>query len=95
MEIPFSSSADYEEAHQASVEMFRILQRRRAPSGSTPPSGEPAFTYESCYLRELRTFLDVAAGKAPYPASIAGELRTVSVVDAIQRSAAEQREVKV
>lgn len=46
-------------------------------------------------LREMRSFLDAAAGKAPYPASIAGELRTVSVVDAIQRSAEEQREVKV
>lgn len=95
-ELGFDEARDWEEARQASREMSEILARQRTRAGQMPSAGTASFTYESCYLREMRHFLDAASGKKPYSMTDAGEeLQTVRTFHAILRSSEEKRELAV
>jgi predicted dehydrogenase len=76
--LTFDQAEDWDEAMRASKEMVQILARTKARSGAVPSGNQTAFTYESCYLREMRHFLDAAEGKHPYTlATIEEELHNV------------------
>lgn len=95
-EVPFEEAADWNEAVEASREMSEILARPRARSGQPPSATTGSFTYESCYLREMRHFLDAASKRAPYTmTNIQEELQTVRTFHAIVQSSEEKREVRV
>jgi predicted dehydrogenase len=95
-EVPFEEAADWDEAIEASQEMSNILAQQRARSGQPPSATTGSFTYESCYLREMRHFLDAASKRAPYVmTNIQEELQTVKTFHAIVRSSEEKREIKV
>lgn len=95
-ELPFEEASDWDAALKASAEMIEILTRQRFTAGRIPSAGPISFTYESCYLREMRHFLDAVSKKAPYTmASIHEELQTVKTFHAIVQSSEEKREVKV
>lgn len=93
-QLPFDQAADWEEALAASQEVARVLAGQRVRSGQLPGQSGDAFHYESCYLREMRHFLDAALGKRPYSmASVKEELNTVRVFHAILRSNDQKREI--
>jgi len=76
--------------------MSGILSRQRSESGQPPSAEAPSFTYESCYLREMRHFLEAAKGKYPYTmTNIKEELQTVRTFHAIVASSEMKRELSV
>jgi predicted dehydrogenase len=93
--LSFQEAQDWPEARQASQEMSEILARQQVASGQAPSGGDNAFTYESCYLREMRHFLGAAQGRHPYTMGIAEELQTVRVFQAIVESSQSRQEVGV
>jgi predicted dehydrogenase len=95
-EISFEQAADWPEALQASCEVAEVIARQKVASGAMPPSGEARFNYESCYLREMRHFLDAAEGKSEYSmADVQQELQTLWTFSALLRSDQERCEVTV
>ena len=75
--LPFSDAADWDEAIQASKEINEIIARLNGTS-STTPERDNSFTFESCYLREMRHFIEAAQGRHQYTsATLKEELRTV------------------
>lgn len=91
--IPFSDAAGWEQALAASREMTAILERQRLSSGHIPSARGGDFTYESCYLRETRAFVEAVEGRHAYPVAFPLELDTVSVFHAIVQSNEEAREI--
>lgn len=95
-EVPFTEASDWDAALEASRDVARILARQQARSGQNRWDQTDSFSYESCYLREMRHFLEAARGTQPYTMlSIADELHTVRTFQAVVQSSQEQREVKV
>lgn len=95
-EVGFDKASDWEAAMEASREATRLIAAQRASSGHIPAAVAPSFTYESCYLREMRHYLDAVAGKAPYTmCTIGEELNTVAAFHAVLHSADAGREVEV
>ena len=95
-EYPFHKARDWHSALEASREMSGILSRQRSESGQPPSAEAPSFTYESCYLREMRHFLEAAKGKHPYTmTNIKEELQTVRTFHAIVASSEMKRELSV
>ena len=94
-QVPFSEAADWREAVDASREVAAILARGLPPSAPTREAQPDAqFRYESCYLREVRHFLEAVRGEHPFTmSSAAEELDSVRVFHAILRSASEGRRV--
>ncbi len=96
VEAPFDQAGDWEAAMVASREMTDILARKRADSGHIPAAESPRFTYESCYLREMRHFLEACRGERTYTAAtIEEEVRTVRTFHAIVKSSEQLRELRV
>jgi predicted dehydrogenase len=92
----FDKAADWQCAVEASREMRDILAKQQVASGQPPAAVTAEFTYESCYLREMRHFLDAASGKSDYVmSSAAEELQTMRTFSALLRSDKERREVPV
>jgi predicted dehydrogenase len=76
--------------------MTEILARQKAKSGAIPSGMTTAFSYESCYLREIRHFLDAVEGKQPYAmTNVAEELQNVRTFHAVVRSSEDRREVAI
>lgn len=95
-ELAFHEARDWDSALEASGEMRRIVARQRSKSGQPPSAEAPGFTYESCYLREMRHFLDAAEGKHPYTmTNINEELQNVKAFHAIMESSGKNRELPV
>lgn len=65
-DLGFDQAGDWDEAIEASGKMREILARTTSRSGAVPSGEQAAFTYESCYLREMRNFLEAAEGKRGY-----------------------------
>lgn len=92
----YEEAADWQSALNASAEVTRNLARQKSPSGQVPPSGCQEFNYESCYLREMRHFVEAARGEAPYTmATVAEELQTQRVYQAVLDSNEDYRELQV
>lgn len=86
-EIAFNQAADWSEATAASREVNELVAKQEGQSGKIPSSGDTGFAYESCYLREMRHFLDAAEGRTKYSkSSVDEELQTVRTFHAIVRS---------
>lgn len=95
-EIGFEKASDWSAAMDASREASKLLAAQRADSGHIPADAAPSFTYESCYLREMRHYLDAATGKAAYTGcTVEEELRNVAAFHAVLHSAEEGREIEV
>lgn len=95
-EVPFSAASDWDAALEASREVGRILARQQASSGQNRWDQTDSFSYESCYLREMKHFLEAAQGVRPYTMlSVAAELQTVRTFQAVVQSSQEQREIRV
>jgi len=95
-EVPFTEASDWDAAVEASRDVARILARRQASSGQNPWDQNDSFSYESCYFREMRHFVEAARGTQPYTMlSIADELHTVRTFQAVVQSSQEQREIRV
>jgi predicted dehydrogenase len=95
-EVAFNKSPDWNEALTASQEMSAILARQSATSGAIPSSAAANYVYESNYLREMRHFVDAAAGKHPYStATVADELQNLRVFNAIVSSSKTFTETQV
>jgi predicted dehydrogenase len=95
-EIGFDQASDWQAALAASAEATQLIAAQRASSGHIPAAAAPSFTYESCYLREMRHYLDAAAGKAHYTGCTIGEeLKTVAAFHAVLKSAEEGRELQI
>ncbi len=95
-QIGFEKAADWDEALEKSRQMTQILSRQRAKSGKVPIGDPGAFTYESCYLREMEHFVGAAEGKHKFTmANVTDELQTVRVFHSILRSSDGQKEVSV
>jgi predicted dehydrogenase len=95
-EMPFSAASDWDAALDASREMTEILARQQSRSGQIPSAMTASFTYESCYLREMRHFLDAALGRHPFSmTSVVEELWNVRTLHAIVRSSEEKHEVAI
>lgn len=95
-EFPFHEARDWDSALEASREMTGILSRQVSKSGQPPSAEAPSFTYESCYLREMRHFLDATEDKHPYTmTSINEELQTVKAFHAIVESSRMKLELPV
>jgi predicted dehydrogenase len=95
-ELDFERAADWPEALAASREVAELLARQKVASGAVPASGEIRFNYESCYLREMRHFLEAASGTREYSMTDARqELHTLCTFAALLRSSEEQREVPI
>jgi predicted dehydrogenase len=89
-ELGFDQASDWDAAMEASREVSHLVAAQRASSGQIPSAAAPSFTYESCYLREMRHFLAAVGGQAPYSrATIDEELNTVAAFDSILRSSHE------
>ena len=95
-ELGFDQASDWAQAMEASREAGKLVASQRAASGEIPAATAPSFTYESCYLREMRHFLDSVQGKTPYTGCTIGEeLKTVAAFHAVLRSARQACEVDV
>jgi predicted dehydrogenase len=95
-ELGFDQASDWVEAMEASRESSKLVAAQGAASGEIPAATGASFTYESCYLREMRHFLDAVEGKAPYTAcTVREELKTVAAYHAVLQSAEQGREVEV
>ena len=95
-EISFDQARDWTAAMEASVEVAGLLGKQSVQSGHIPAAAAPSFTYESCYLREMRHFIQAVTGKEPYSmTSIVEELATVRAFHAALKSNEEGREIVV
>jgi predicted dehydrogenase/branched-subunit amino acid aminotransferase/4-amino-4-deoxychorismate lyase len=95
-ELGFDQASDWLQAMEASREAGKLLAAQRAASGEIPAATAPSFTYESCYLREMRHFMYAVAGKAPYTGcTVDEELKTVAAFHAVLQSAEQGRELDV
>ena len=95
-QIGFEQASDWPRAMDASRDATQLVAAQRATSGYIPAAAAPSFTYESCYLSEMRHYLDAATGKAPYTMStIDEELRTVAAFHAVLNSARSGRELEI
>lgn len=95
-EIGFDKASDWQSALEASREATRLLAAQRSGSGYIPGEMPSSFIYDSCYLREMRHYLDAIQGKAPYTGcTIEEELHTVAAFDSILKSAQQGRELAV
>ncbi len=95
-EIGFDKASDWEQAMEASREASKLVAAQRAASGQIPAATAPSFTYESCYVREMRHYLNAVAGKTPYTGcTIEEELKTVATFHAVLTSAEQGREVSI
>lgn len=93
-EIGFDKASDWNSAMEASREVSGLLAAERPSSGHIPAAKAPRFTYESCYLREMRHYLDAVRGKAPYTGcTLNEELENVAAFRAILCSAEQGREL--
>jgi len=97
MELSLERAADWDAALEASREMTKILARQRVRSGTATAGATPqGFTYESCYLREMRHFFGAVQGRHPYHmATTVEEWRTVQAFHAVTESNRLQREVEI
>lgn len=94
--IEFERARDWQSAIDASHEATQLLAALRGSSGHIPATASPIFTYESCYLREMRHYLDAVQNGVPYTmCTIAEELNTVAAFHAVLKSAREGRELVV
>lgn len=92
----FDQASDWESAVDASKEMSAILAKQRVASGQPPAPVSSEFTYESCYLREMRHFMEAVQGKAPYSAvTLEEELHDVEIYHAVLRSGETGQEVRI
>jgi predicted dehydrogenase len=92
----FDQASDWQSAVEASREMKAILQKQQVVSGQPPVPVTGEFTYESCYLREMRHFVNAVQGKAPYTAvTLEEELHNVEIYHAVLRSGETGLEVKI
>jgi len=92
----FDQAADWASAVEASREMSAILAKQRVASGQPPAPATSDFTYESCYLREMRHFMDAVRGNAPYTAvTLEEELHDVEIYHAVLRSGEIGQEVRL
>lgn len=95
-EIGFEMANDWQSAMEASREATRLLAAQRSGSGYIPGDTPANFTYESCYLREMRHYLDAIQGTASYTGcTIEEELHTVAAFHSILKSDKQRREVAV
>lgn len=95
-QLGFDKAADWKSATEASKEAAKIAAAGKSGSGNIPGGSAAEFTYESCYLREMRHLLDAVAGKIPYTGcSMQEELHTVAAFHAVLKSAQEGREISV
>lgn len=87
-QLSFDRAADWPLAIDASREVSNILARHAEQSGAIPAGSNGCFTYESCYLREIRNFIDLTRGhKEESMIGIHEELHTVQVYHAVLLSA--------
>jgi predicted dehydrogenase len=94
--IGFDQVSDWQAAIEASREAAQLVAAQQTSSGRIPEGSAPKFTYESCYLREMRHYVEAAAGTAAYTGcTIAEELMTVATFHAILKSAEQGRELRV
>jgi predicted dehydrogenase len=94
--VGFDRASDWQSAVEASREAAQLVAGQRAHSGQIPAAAAPSFTYESCYLREMRHYVCAVENKAPYTmCTIAEELNTVAAFHAVLKSSSEGREVAV
>ena len=94
--LGFDRAGDWIAAMEASSEMAKILARQRVASGQPPAPALSNFTYESCYLREMRHFLDAAERKAPYDyVTLQEERHDVEIYHAVLRSSELKEEVRI
>jgi predicted dehydrogenase len=92
----FDQAADWQSAVEASREMRAILAKQRVASGQPPAPVTSEFTYESCYQREMRHFMDAVRGKAPYTAvTLEEELHDVEIYHAVLKSGDTGQEVRL
>lgn len=95
-ELGFDQASDWKQAIEASRESSRLVAAQKASSGEIPAATAPSFTYESCYLREMRHYLDAAAGRSAYTGcTIDEEMKTVAAFHAVLQSAEQGKEVSV
>ena len=95
-QIGFDQASDWQAATEASRIAAQLVAAQRSSSGSIPAATATTFTYESCYLREMRHYIDAATGKTDYTGcTIAEELRNVATFDAALRSAELGRELDI
>jgi predicted dehydrogenase len=89
-ELGFDKATDWQAAMEASREAAHLLAAQRPSSGHIPAAAAPSFTYESCYLREMRHYLDAIQGNAPYTGcTIEEELNTVATFHTVLKSSEE------
>ena len=95
--LGFDRARDWNAAVEASSEMFEILAKQRIASGQPPAPVLTNFTYESCYLREIRHFLDAVEGKLLYDdyVTLDEELHNVEIYHAVLRSSETGQEVRI
>jgi predicted dehydrogenase len=83
-DIPLSKAADWDEAIQASKEVSELIAKMKGSSISTSED-KTSFSFESCYLREMRHFIEAAQGQHQYTmATLKEELRTVQAFHLFQ-----------
>lgn len=95
--LGFERASEWTAALEASRTAAELARAARRTASGTPPSGEaPSFTYESCYLREMRHFLAAAEGRAPYTGcTLAEELANLAAFEALLESARQGRALAV
>lgn len=95
-ELGFDQASDWNQVMEASRESSKLVAAQKSASGEIPAATAPSFTYESCYLREMRHYLDAVSGKTAYTGcTIKEELKTVAAFHAILESAEKGIEVNV
>lgn len=95
-EIGFDQVSDWSAATEASRIARQLIAAQHPNSGQIPAVTAPSFTYESCYLREMRHYLEAAAGKAEYTGcTINEELVNVATFHAALKSAEQSREITI
>jgi predicted dehydrogenase len=95
-QLGFDQATDWQSALEASREVTQLVAAKRPGSGHIPGGSSANFTYESCYLREMRHYLDAIQGKTPYTGcTIEEELHTVAAFHTILKSAQDGREIAV
>ena len=96
VETSFDKARDWNDAIAASREAALLLSRQRSKSGQIPSAAAPSFTYESCYLREMRHFVNAVQGVSSYTmCGITEELNTVATFEAVLASAESGKELVV
>ena len=91
----YDRAANWEEAIAASREVSDLLDRQsKAPSGGSNRKDRIAgFTYESCYLNEMKHFMGAVRGKHPYRIKVADELKVMRAFHAVLGSSEKQQRV--